>query len=602
MSGTDTKIYRYNYGVKSDPQEEDHAPKVGHLVVSDDRIAIRTLKRTNLQDAAKNIAAIKSVKTQSAGFVGQKLNKILAKPDRFNAPKIEISLSDSPRKLTQKASFPESGVTVVEVKMPLFARSKFKVKSRNEVRQKLKQDQDLEYAGRVLVDQQTDENVLYTGNALIKFNAVLPREECLKLIAKFKFKFVRALTYSKNLFFVNYDIAGLSIFDHCESVLAANPNTVEYCYPELIRQVSNRQARKVAKTGEHENQWHLRETRLLGGDIINAHCNVVNAWDYATGKGVNIAVIDDGFDIDHHDFEDHVLNGANFSADPLRTDPRPLDPYKSEFRFENHGTSCAGVACGNNDYGSSGVAPDAMLIPIRLSCGLGSVLEAEAVRYAVDSGAHIINCSWGPQDGVYDDPKDPLHESYKLLPPHTRDAIKYAAEKGRGGLGALVVWAAGNGNEDIKYDGYASNEDVIAVGACNDRSRRCAYSDYGEKLLCVFPSGDVKSAKPTPRMPGIWTTDRVGKDGTSHYNYTDRFTGTSSSAPGVAGLIALLLEREPNLTARQVKQRLILSCEPIGGDDVEYINGHNPYYGYGRPNAVTLLFPGGAPEDPETPL
>lgn len=596
MSEKDGKTYRYNYGASADMRGDDGVSKVGHLVVSDNRIAIRTLTRTNLQEASKNIATIKKIKTRRPGVIKTKLNKILAKSDRLSAQKIKISLNGSSRKLVQKASFPESGVTVVEVKTPIFARSKSKINVRNEVRQHLKQDEDLEYAGRVLVDQQTDESVLYTGNALIKFNETLSHERCLEFINDFEFILIRALTYSKNLFFVNCDIAGLYIFDHCETLSAENSSAVKYCYPELIRQVSNRQARKVTKTGEHKNQWHLRETSLLGGEIIDAHCNVVNAWDYATGKGVNIAVIDDGFDIDHHDFQDHVLNGANFSADPLRTDPRPADPYKSEFRFENHGTSCAGIACGNNNYGSSGVAPDAILIPIRLSCGLGSVLEAEAIRYAVDNGAHIINCSWGPQDGVYNDPKDPLHESYKLLPPHTRDAIKYAADKGRGGLGTLVIWAAGNGNEDIKYDGYASHEDVIAVGACNDRSRRCAYSDYGDQLVCVFPSGDVKSAKPTPRMPGIWTTDRVGKDGTSHYNYTDRFTGTSSSAPGVAGLLALLLEREPGLTARQVKQRLIRSCEAIGGD-VEYRNGHNPFYGYGRPNAVTLLFPDGVPDD-----
>ena len=139
------------------------------------------------------------------------------------------------------------------------------------------------------------------------------------------------------------------------------------------------------------------------------------------------------------------------------------------------------------------------------------------------------------------------------------------------------MWAAGNGNEDIKYDGYASNKNVIAVGACNDHSQRCKYSDYGKNLTCVFPSGDV--AEVDTHFKGIWTTDRHGGEGFNNYNYYEGFTGTSASAPGVAGLIALLLELEPDLTPKEVKQRLQESCEKIDPDNADYDkNGHSIYY------------------------
>ena len=91
---------------------------------------------------------------------------------------------------------------------------------------------------------------------------------------------------------------------------------------------------------------------------------------------------------------------------------------------------------------------------------------------------------------------------------------------------------------------------------------------------------------------GIWTTDRHGGEGFNNYNYYEGFTGTSASAPGVAGLIALLLELEPDLTPKEVKQRLQESCEKIDPDNADYDkNGHSIYYGYGRPNAVRLLDP-----------
>ena len=151
------------------------------------------------------------------------------------------------------------------------------------------------------------------------------------------------------------------------------------------------------------------------------------------------------------------------SNDPRPKDPRPDDP-------ENHGTACAGVACGNGTNGASGVAPRAKLMPIRLASGLGSQREADAFKWAADNGADVISCSWGPEDGRWCVKNDPLHKHSLPLPTSTRLAIDYVTANGRGGKGCVVLFAAGNGNESVDNDGYASYAEGDG-GRCLQRSR-----------------------------------------------------------------------------------------------------------------------------------
>ena len=96
---------------------------------------------------------------------------------------------------------------------------------------------------------------------------------------------------------------------------------------------------------------------------------------------------------------------------------------------DNHGTACAGVACADGNFGASGVAPKARLIPIRLASVLGSQAEADAFVWAAQNGADVISCSWGPADGDFTDPSDPLHNQQVALPDSTRLAMNFAIEK-----------------------------------------------------------------------------------------------------------------------------------------------------------------------------
>ena len=123
----------------------------------------------------------------------------------------------------------------------------------------------------------------------------------------------------------------------------------------------------------------------------------------------------------------------------------------------------------------------------------------------------------------------------------------------------------------------ASHPDTIAVGASTNFDYRADYSQYGTGLDFVAPSSGGSL--------GIYTTDRTGTDGNVDGDYDSDFGGTSAASPLAAGIGALALSVNPELTASQVRNVMRNSCDPIGG----YPGGWNPYYGYGRVNAHTTL-------------
>jgi subtilisin family serine protease len=492
-----------------------------------------------------------------------------------------------------RVRFPEHRVDILDMAAPDEA-------ARDNARAVLKTDPEVQFAGRALVSDVPGAStpIVYTENLFVKLDPAVKASAAKAWLTAHGLTIKRQIPYIDRGYFVEARSGiGLDVFPLAEEILAED--AVQFCHPEIIRQRCTRAA--------FPRQWHLQKVRI-DSRPVDAHASVVAAWKKATGKGMVIAVIDDGVDVDHEEFATagKIVHPRDLTDND--DDPRPGNR-------DNHGTACAGVACASGKKGASGVAPDARLMPLRLNAELGSQSEGDAFAWAADHGADVISCSWGPNDGEWFNPDDPQHHVFEALPDSTRLAIDYAVTKGRHGKGSVVLFAAGNGNESVDNDGYASYPGVIAVAACNDRSMRSIYSDMGRALWCAFPSNDFEFEEanhPAPITSGIWTTDRSGKVG---YNpgsstkggdraghYTNSFGGTSSACPGAAGVVALVLSANPALTPTDVRTILKATADKIDLAGGEYDDeGHSPKYGFGRINAAAAVSAAIALKEPPAP-
>ncbi|MGH1542174.1 MAG: S8 family peptidase [Arenicella sp.] len=487
--------------------------------------------------------------------------------------------------LNEVARFSDANVSVMCVAQPS------KRSTQRDLARGLIKSAGVRFAGRVLVDTVSKRPVLYTENFFVRFSDKITKANCKSLLNDFGLIIKRRYTHTRNTYFVAAPVGcgAKNVFDIADRLIAHE--SVELCHPELVRERSVR--------GANNRQWHLKKVKI-GNRTINAHAHVESAWRLSTGVGTTICVIDDGVDVTHQDFSAYgkIVHGRDVTLGT--SDPRPKInthlPTNSE--GDAHGTACAGVACASGKFGTSGVAPDAKLMPIRLASGLGSMAEHDAIVWAVDNGADVISCSWGPLDGEWFDSNDPIHDQITPLPDSTRTALEYAVTHGRKGKGCVITWAAGNGNENVDNDGYASSEFVMAVAACCDRSRKSVYSDHGLAIWCAFPSNNFAvDGHLKPRTSGIWTTDRNDGpdegynpnfgDGDARGKYTDGFGGTSSACPGVAGVAALMISKNPHLDWTEVCNLIADTADQIDKDGGDYDpdTAHSRIYGYGRVNA-----------------
>ena len=519
-------MYNYRIGGKTG--------KVQKLEISDDRIVVRTRNTRLLNDALFD-------------------------------PKSKETLED----FEVEQYLPEAEVTVLKVKHNISD----KIAHRDLARTQLKTEPELKFAGRSLEDANSGEPVIYTENIFIKFKDSISLDACEAILKTHNLSIKKKVEYAENAYFVSApEGTGLEIFQLAETLL--DLPEVELCHPEVVRE---RKSKFI-----HRNQWHLKQTTISSINV-NAHANIEPAHAITQGEGVVIAIMDDGVDIDHIEFKQPAKVVGSRDAFLANSNPR------HKFQDEGHGTSCAGVACASG-INASGVAPKAQLMPIRINTRitLGSQHEADAFAWAATNGADIISCSWGPVDGDLRDPNDPIHFERVEMNDSTRLAIEFAVKKGRNGKGCFICFAAGNGNESVDNDGYASSPLVTAVAACNDTSKRSFYSDFGKAIWCSFPSNDMGFSNPLTN--GIYTTDRKGFAGDSPTDYTDSFGGTSSACPGVAGVAALILSANPGLTYVQVREVIRDTCDKIDTANGTYnAQGFSPFYGYGRVNALKAV-------------
>jgi len=282
-------------------------------------------------------------------------------------------------------------------------------------------------------------------------------------------------------------------------------------------------------------QWYLHNTSSPLSDA-----NLEPAWKAGfTGAGLTVAIVEYGWYTLHPDL------AAKFNS----------DASQAGTGWQSHGTSVAGIIgmIADNEIGGAGAAYGASLS--KLYIGSTSVTAA-AFGFRNDLNA-VKNNSWGPVDnGIA-----------RKLSSIEAAGLADAITNGRNGLGTVFVWAGGNGGtgvDRVDYDPYASNRYVLAIGAIDSADRRSLYSEPGSSLLAVAQSDyDLNSFSDN----AIFTTSSI--DG-----YTTSFGGTSASSPLAAGIVALILDANPNLSWRDVRAILIRSarhCRPF--DSSWRVNG-----------------------------
>jgi len=351
----------------------------------------------------------------------------------------------------------------------------------------------------------------------------------------------------------------------------------------------------------YADQWHLKNTGQQGAiappGLAGEDINVEPAWAAYKGTGVRVAVVDDGLEIGHEDLAANIA--ANLSHNYLTGGSDPTNAFSDQ--ASGHGTSVAGIVASRdlNGVGGRGVAPRANLVGYNLLQNTTATNEADAMTRG-SPDVHISNNSWGSPDNA------DLNASSITW----RGAIDTGLASGRNGLGTIYTWAGGNGGngngvpfDNSNYDGQSNYRGVIAVAAVNDQGKQASYSEPGANIWISAPGGEYCDTHT------ITTTDRSGTAGDNSNNnvgtgykdytntsYTKCMNGTSAATPVAAGVIALMLEANPNLGWRDVRLVLAQSARKNDATDTGWTTGATvpPYhfnhkYGFGVADAAAAV-------------
>jgi serine protease len=266
----------------------------------------------------------------------------------------------------------------------------------------------------------------------------------------------------------------------------------EYIEPNYVYK-----ALEVPNDPEYSKQWNLRSI------------NVESAWDETKGAGMTVAVIDTGISRVPDLKDTKFVQGYDFVNNRDEADDD-----------NGHGTHVGGTVAQatNNGYGVAGIAYEASLMPLKVLSaeGGGTVADiAEAIKFAADNGADVINMSLGGGG-----------ESQVM-----QEAINYAYSKG-----VVIVAAAGNSNENsASYP--ARYPHVIGVSAIDSAGEKAGYSSYGAGVDISAPGGAITGENTTGGI--LQETISYDENGKLIPTFA-AFQGTSMASPHVAGVAALV--------------------------------------------------------------
>lgn len=313
-------------------------------------------------------------------------------------------------------------------------------------------------------------------------------------------------------------------------------------------------ANLVVRDAYYAQQWHLNTKYGI---------NVQAVWNEYNGRGVRIGIVDDGVQHTHKDLNNNYRTDLDYDARNKDNDAF------SSLKSDQHGTTVAGVIAAemNNDgnYGVVGVAWDADIAGFRMGFGAAGsnaqILDNMQRQKAMD----ISNNSWG-FSGFFTDNFETA--AFSAI----GNAIRDAAANGRGGLGTVFVFAAGNeraSGQNVNYHDFQNSPYTIAVGATDINGNITAFSTPGAAVLIAAPGQNIV------------TTDRTGSDGYVSGDFV-LVSGTSFAAPIVSGVVALMLEANPLLGYRDVQEILAYSAaKPPGFLASDLINDATNWNGGG---------------------
>jgi len=243
--------------------------------------------------------------------------------------------------------------------------------------------------------------------------------------------------------------------------------------------------------------------------------NAPQAWQYATGRNIKIGVIDTGIDYHHPALKGSILTGINL-----------VDRNRPPIDDNGHGTHIAGtIAASNPNHGMVGVAPHALIVPVKAFDEYGSAYVSDiatAIDWCVRNKVHIINMSFGMRT-----------RSKSML-----NAVNRAYQKG-----VIIVASSGNDSKRKAIDYPARYVNTIAVGATNEQRKITAFSNRGI-YIDIYAPGD--------RIVSAWLD-----------NGYHEMNGTSMATSHVSGAIAILLELYPRLRPSEIKSILKRSMQPL---------------------------------------
>ena len=431
------------------------------------------------------------------------------------------------------------------------------------------------------VDDTPGGGVIPTGTMTIQFRADINAVEREKILEEFGLEVLKDIDYLPHGYTVRLTEASQENPLKIAAKLQKRKE-IETAEADLAFQIS---LKYVPADALYRDQWHLKNRGDMTGLTAGADVRAEEAWEYTLGsRDISVCVMDDGFDLEHPDFvaSGKIVAPRDFGQGDF--DPNPV------FEDDNHGTACAGVAIAEqNGVGVVGLAPGCSFMPVRTSGWLSDQFITDLFQYAIDNNADVISCSWSAAAWYF-----PLSTTIHGI------IHKAATEGRRNKKGCVVLFAAGNEDRPLddgenSHQGFALHPDVIAVAASNSLDRRSNYSNHGPELSICAPSSGSPGR-------GIVTTDRRGTKGYSSDNYTYSFGGTSSATPLAAGLAALILSVNQDLSSAEVKNIIMETADKIDQENGQYVDGHSALYGHGRINAhkaVALAVGDGKPGLPE---